>query len=110
MSSVDITQPCLTFKPTMEIKDLKPGQSGWTHAWAVFKDLVGELWVRSGYSLYEKRSGSIGTQIRMEHDGSVTVDASHISSMDWSSTTGSPEPLVSHKEYIQVSSLIRQQI
>ena len=106
MSSI-VTQPVSLNRPTMDIKDLKRGQTGWTHIWAVSKDLMGELWIRSGYSLYKNQSEGINISVKMEHDGNIIIDTSQVSGMEWDSVVRSPVDVKDRQEeYIRVGSIL----
>ena len=89
MSSRNITHPNISLVyPVKDIKSLKPGQKGWTHMWAIFKDAANQLWVRN-YSVYEKESERVNLHILKENDGSITIDASHIDHREWDMLTRS---------------------
>jgi len=83
--SLSVTNPCIRLNdmPTRSVKDLKPGMSGWTQAWAMWKDDAGRFWLRQNYSLYDEKSIGIEMLVTVKDDGVIVVDTSNVHNHLW---------------------------
>lgn len=67
----------------VNVKDLQPGEYGWTVPWAVWCDMAGEFWVNPDYTLCSMPGGTVDARILCVAPNKYALDVTR-STYKWS--------------------------
>jgi hypothetical protein len=81
-STADITVPSFQNIKLKDVRDLQPGDSGWTYPWAV-KRLGDNFFIDLNYSIHSNEDLRMCLFVSKDKDGNIFIDPTRVSGQFW---------------------------